>query len=260
MEGGEIWADGRIAAGRAMGAGGPLALAFSCSPRGGRGATELVLASFLRGFVEGGGRVELLNPYRMSIAPCRGCFTCWIRTPGRCAISDDMGGVLERLQAADAVVFATPVYHFSFSEGMKRVLERTMPLLDPLVRTGPDGMARHVRVGRRGQWAVLIATCGFPEVSVFDPLREAFRRICDMMEWGLRGEILRTMAGLLLSKDERCRQSSTGYLQLVRGAGRKLAGGDVLDAAYRSYLEAELVPRELYFELVNSWFGKRGQG
>ncbi len=257
MEGGEIRAEGRVAAAKARGAGGPLALAFSCSPRGGKGATELVLTSFLRGFVEGGGSAEVLNPYKMSIAPCKGCFTCWTRTPGRCAISDDMGAVLERLQAADVVVFATPVYHFSFSEGMKRVLERTMPLLDPMVQPGPDGVARHARVGRRGQWAVLVATCGFPEVEVFDPLREAFHRICDMMEWSLRGEILRTMSGLLLSRDERCRESATGYLQLVRGAGRKLAGGEALDAAYRSYLEAELVPRELYFELVNSWFEKQ---
>lgn len=259
MPGGDIWAEEVGAAARGSGRGGPRALAFSCSPRAGRGATELVLRAFLGGFEEGGGQVRLLHPYRMNIEPCRGCFACWTRTPGKCAIEDDMAGVLEGIQAADAVVFATPVYHFTFSEGMKRLLERTMPLLEPHIQTDPDGRTRHGRVGPRGQWAVLIATCGFPEARVFDSMSLAFREICRMMDWSLRAEILRTMAGILLSKEERCRESAAGYLQLVRRAGRLVAEGGVVDAGYRAYLEAELLPRELYLEITNRWLSRPHQ-
>jgi multimeric flavodoxin WrbA len=230
------------------------ALAFSCSPRGEKGATELVLGAFLQGYREGGGEAMVINPYRMNIAPCRGCFRCWTKTPGKCAIEDDMEGILEEMQSVDAVIFATPVYHFAMSEGMKRLVERTMPLLEPKLSVGPDGRAAHARIGPRGQRAVLVAACGFPEPEVFDQLRATFAQICRMMEWRICGEVLRTMAGLLLSKDPRARESSAGYLRMVGNTGRMFSRGKALDAQYRSYLEQELLPKEEFLRLVNEWF------
>jgi multimeric flavodoxin WrbA len=230
------------------------ALAFSCSPRGEKGTTELVLGSFLEGYRDGGKEATVINPYKMNIAPCRGCFRCWTQTPGKCVIDDDMKRILERIQKAEAVIFATPVYHFTMSEGMKRLIERTMPLLEPGVSAGLDGKAKHARIGPHGQRAVLVATCGFPEHEVFDPLNATFARICKMMEWRLSGEVLRTMAGLLLSKDRRAQESSAGYLKMVSNAGRMFADGKTIDQHHRSYLEQELLPMEEYYRIVNDWF------
>jgi hypothetical protein len=230
------------------------ALAFSCSPRAEKGATELLLGAFLRGYREGGGKAMVINPYRMNIAPCKGCFSCWTKTPGKCVIGDDMKEILEDLQAADAVVFATPVYYYTMSEGMKRLVERTMPLLEPKLSAGTDGRTTHQRIGPRGQRAVLLATCGFPEQDVFDPLRATFERICRMMEWRPCGEVLRTMSGLLLSRDMRARESSAGYLKMVEGAGRMFSGGRSIDGSYRGYLEQDLLPKEEFLRLVNEWF------
>jgi multimeric flavodoxin WrbA len=230
------------------------ALAFSCSPRAGKGATELLLGAFLQGYREGGGEAMVLNPYKMNIAPCKGCFRCWTKTPGKCVLEDDMRGILDDIQAADAVIFATPVYHYTMSEGMKRLLERTMPLLEPKLSVGNDGKATHARIGPHGQRAVLLATCGFPEQDVFDPLRATFAQICRMMEWQICGEVLRTMSGLLLSKDMRAHESSAGYLRMVANAGKMFSGGKPLDARYRSYLEQELAPRDEFLRLVNEWF------
>jgi putative NADPH-quinone reductase len=236
---------------------GMTAIAFSCSPRGPKGSTGLVLGAFLEGFREGGGKFEVLEPYKMNIAPCKGCFSCWTKTPGRCAIEDDMTDVNRRLNEADAVVFATPVYHFTMSEGMKRLVERTMPLLDPAVKPGADGRAHHARIGRRDQRAVLISTCGFPELEVFDGLRRTFSDICHMMEWSVAGEILRTESGLLFSKDTRARESAAGYLMMVRKAGRTVAEGGIVEPQYRRYLEGDLLPRDDYYKLVNGWFAKK---
>ena len=230
------------------------ALAFSCSPRAGKGATELLLGAFLQGYREGGGEAMVLNPYKMNIAPCKGCFMCWTKTPGKCVIGDDMKRILDEIQTADAVIFATPVYHYTMSEGMKRLLERTMPLLEPKLSVGNDGKATHARIGPHGQRAVLLATCGFPEQDVFDPLRATFTNICRMMEWQNCGEVLRTMSGLLLSKDMRARESSAGYLRMVANAGKMFSGGKPLDARYRSYLEQELAPKDEFLRLVNEWF------
>jgi len=241
-----------MCAGSSMRSGG--ALAFSCSPRGEKGTTELVLRAFLEGYRDGGGVPTVINPYKMNIAPCRGCFRCWTKTPGKCVIEDDMKGILELMQKADAVIFATPVYHFTMSEGMKRLIERTMPLLEPRVSAGPDGRATHARIGAHGQRAVLVATCGFPEPDVFDPLRTTFAQICKMMEWRLSGEVLRTMAGMLLSGDRRAQESSAGYLKMVSNAGRMFAAGKAIGSQYRSYLEQDILPIEEYFRLVNEWW------
>jgi multimeric flavodoxin WrbA len=230
------------------------ALAFSCSPRVEKGATDLLLGAFLDGYREAGGEALVLNPYKMNIEPCRGCFRCWTRTPGICVIDDDMKEVLEQMQRADDVVFATPVYHFTMSEGMKRLLERTMPLLEPKVSVGPDGTATHARIGPHGQRAVLLSACGFPEIEVFVPMRATFAAISKMMEWRPAGEVLRTMSGLLLSRDGRAQESTRGYLHMVKMAGAKMAEGKVIDAQYRTYLEQELLPAEEYYRLVNEWF------
>lgn len=230
------------------------ALAFSCSPRGEKGATDLLLGSFLDGYREAGAEAQVLNPYKTNIEPCRGCFRCWTRTPGKCVIDDDMKVVLEQMQRADVVVFATPVYHFTMSEGMKRLLERTMPLLEPKLSVGPDGTATHARIGPRGQRAVLLSACGFPGMEVFVPLRATFAAICKMMEWRPAGEVFRTMSGLLLSRDKKAQESSLGYLQMVKIAGARMAEGRSIDAQYRSYLEQELLPLEEYYRLVNEWF------
>jgi hypothetical protein len=212
----------------------------------------------LQGYREGGGEAMVINPYKMNIAPCKGCFGCWTRTPGKCAIEDDMKGILDEIQAADEVVFATPVYHYTMSEGMKRLVERTMPLLEPKLSVGTDGKATHARIGHRSQRAVLLATCGFPEHEVFEPLVATFAQICRMMEWRPSGEVLRTMSGLLLSKDQRAQESSAGYLRMVTNAGRMFSGGKPLDARYRSYLEQELLPKEEFLRLVNEWWQTKG--
>ena len=40
---------------------------------------------------------------------CRGCFGCWIRTPGECVIRDAMEDINRRTAAADTVVYLVPV-------------------------------------------------------------------------------------------------------------------------------------------------------
>jgi len=230
------------------------ALAISGSPRAEKGATELVLGAFLQGYRDGGGLARVINPYKMNIAPCRGCFKCWTRTPRKCVIDDDMKAILDDMQSVDAVILATPVYHFAMSEGLKRLIERTMPLLEPRLSLDAAGRTTHARIGHRGQRAVLVSACGFPDMDVFDPLRATFARICGMMEWRQSGQILRTMSGLLLSNDPRARENSAGYLKMVSGAGKMFSGGMPLDARFCSYLEQELAPREDFFRIVNEWF------
>ncbi|NLE76752.1 MAG: flavodoxin family protein, partial [Chloroflexi bacterium] len=56
------------------------------------------------------------------IEDCRGCFHC-LRT-GRCAIPDEMDGIVERMLAADGLVVGSPVRNGNVTALYKRFYER----------------------------------------------------------------------------------------------------------------------------------------
>jgi len=46
----------------------------------------------------------------VNLEPCRGCFLCFTSGEAACPLDDDRAEIQSRLDAADGVVFATPVY------------------------------------------------------------------------------------------------------------------------------------------------------
>ena len=67
----------------------------------------------------------------MTIKPCRGCFACWVKHPGVCAIKDDEESILRELAASDLWVFFTPVTFGGYSSALKKALDRSIPVLLP---------------------------------------------------------------------------------------------------------------------------------
>ncbi len=100
----------------------PHVLAFNGSPRR-SGNTSLLLTELLRGVRESGGSAEELVADELSVKPCRGCLRCNMLR--RCAIrGDDWKALSARILAADALVFASPVYFHHLSSPMKKILDR----------------------------------------------------------------------------------------------------------------------------------------
>jgi multimeric flavodoxin WrbA len=67
----------------------------------------------------------------MDIRPCRGCFSCWLKTPGRCVIQDDQEGILQEFPASDRVIWLTPVCFGGYAPELKKALDRVIPVLLP---------------------------------------------------------------------------------------------------------------------------------
>ena len=66
-------------------------LAFNSSPRDHETSkTELVLQKFLEGASRAGAATETLYLKNYKIKHCLGCYSCWLKTPGRCVQKDDM--------------------------------------------------------------------------------------------------------------------------------------------------------------------------
>ncbi len=67
----------------------------------------------------------------MDIQPCRGCFSCWVKTPGRCVIQDDEEQVLGAAAASDRLIWLTPVTFGGYAPELKKALDRIIPILLP---------------------------------------------------------------------------------------------------------------------------------
>ncbi len=90
----------------------------------------------VRGIVEAELRglkweVSAFSLHGMDVAPCRGCFSCWTATPGRCAVSDDAEIVLKAVVPSDLAVFLTPVTFGGYNALLKNAVDRMLPLLSP---------------------------------------------------------------------------------------------------------------------------------
>jgi multimeric flavodoxin WrbA len=145
-------------------------LALNSSPRGeGQSQTEFLLNHLVRGMQEAGAEVEVIELRKKKINYCIGCFTCWTKTPGICLHQDDMTKELfPQWLAADLVVYATPLYHFTVNASMKAFIERTLPVLQPFFEQR-DGETRHPLRSEHPK-VVVLSVAGFPERSVFDLL------------------------------------------------------------------------------------------
>lgn len=92
-----------------------------------RGQTARAVEACLEGIGEAGARGELVFLPEMRLERCRQCGengwgTCLPES--RCQVEDDFGPLVERLEKATAVVFATPVYFGDLSESLKAFLDR----------------------------------------------------------------------------------------------------------------------------------------
>ncbi len=91
------------------------------------GLTAKCAQTALEGAKSAGAEIELVHLNQLNIQPCRACDGGWgiCRTENRCIIEDDdFDSLRQKMNAADALVFASPVYFSDITESARRFLER----------------------------------------------------------------------------------------------------------------------------------------
>lgn len=162
------------------------------SSRGDRGITGMVVNSFVKGMKKADPSTEIHVECLAArkIEKCRGCFACWVKTPGSCCIKDDMEQIIEEYRSSDAVIAATPLYIDSMSSSLKKAWERLLPVMEPYFEY--DGVwVKHRIRSRRPKGLFVIGTCAMPETEQFDALLQTFRRIAHNFGIGFLGQLLR---------------------------------------------------------------------
>ena len=88
--------------------------------------------------------VDYLVLREIEIAPCLGCFGCWIKTPGVCVIDDAGRDVARQMANSDLIIYLTPLTFGGYSSELKKALDRSIPNLLPLFRL-VKGEVHHVK-------------------------------------------------------------------------------------------------------------------
>lgn len=99
-------------------------LILAGSPRK-NGNSALFCGEFAKGASEAGNDVELIYLRDKKIGYCQACYYCKTHD-GECVIKDDMAEVLDKMNAADVIVMASPVYFYSVDAQMKALIDRTV--------------------------------------------------------------------------------------------------------------------------------------
>lgn len=96
-------------------------LAIVGSPRR-KGNIEKLSTALLNGASEKGHVVEMVNLYDYRIEVCNGCWSC--AKQKKCYIKDDFYIIAEKIESADVIVLASPIYWGNITGHMKTFFDR----------------------------------------------------------------------------------------------------------------------------------------
>jgi multimeric flavodoxin WrbA len=152
-------------------------------------------------------RVQRLAITSVNINGCLGCKTCQKVTDRTgCVQKDDAASVFERIIAADAVIYSSPLYCWDFTAQMKALIDRHFCLV-----TGAGKVSHRSLIADKP--TALLVTCGGPVEGNADVIQTVFER---MGKFCKARVVNRTVVPLCTTPE--------ALGEEARAAARKLAG------------------------------------
>jgi hypothetical protein len=168
------------------------------------------------------------------------------KTPGNCAIKDDMDTIYPYFKESDIFVMATPVYVDNMSAQMKAVMDRCICCMEPFLKIDAEGRVRHPFSWAMPEKFFLISTSGFPEPESFTPLIQTYRAQAanfgsePIGEICIPGSIALQMVPQLLEP----------HLDMIYQAGKMLAIQGGVAPTLLNEINKPIVTREKYLEIA----------
>ena len=85
---------------------------------------------------------HMLDLTNTTVKDCIGCWSCWLKTPGRC-VHNDLDEFYKAYLDADRVIILSKLSHGFVSGNLKTLLDRMIPLYLPYI-TYKTGESMHV--------------------------------------------------------------------------------------------------------------------
>ena len=140
-------------------------LVLMSSPRK-NGNTDRLANAFIKGVEENGYSTEKIYVNYQNIKPCLGCNIC--QKTNQCVQKDDMQEIYEKMLEAKVIVFASPVYFYTFNASMKLLLDRTFAIEKTI----------------HDKDFYLLSTGLAPDESYFRIIKETFQKYIDCLRVG----------------------------------------------------------------------------
>lgn len=138
------------------------------------GTSNTLVDEFIKGAKENGNEIVRFDTAHLDIHPCIGCNHCGM--DGECVFKDDMVNILDNIEDADMLVFATPVYYFAMTAPLKATIDRFYS------RTG--------RISRKRLRTAYIMTCWNTDDSTVEPLIVHYKKLVSYMNYKDEGMII----------------------------------------------------------------------
>jgi len=231
-------------------------LAINASPRGDKSCTDKILHPLLEGMRQAGAETETIYLASKKIHHCIGCFTCWLKTPGKCVFADDMGSILEKFVTADLVIYGTPLYCFTMTGLLKNFLDRSIPRVLPFMEMSKSGLVFHPsRHPEKPKKHFLVSPCGFPELKHFDALVATIKQLVNSSEKDeYLGEILRPSAEMMNMDIPEFQSITKSYIELLKDAGKQLIEKNKIDQDTHGKLHQQWISQKDFMISANNYF------
>ena len=150
-------------------------LALIGSPRKGSN-TDILVDKILMGAGENGNSFEKIHLYDFDISACIDCRKCKkSELDYKCALSDGMQEIYPKLEAADIIIFGTPIYWYGPTAKMKLLIDRLRPFIASRKLSGKKGI-------------IVVPSEEGPECC--GPLMQMFQMSFDYLGMQMAGSIL----------------------------------------------------------------------
>jgi len=140
-------------------------LVLMSSPRK-NGNTDRLANAFIRGVEENGYTTEKVYVNYQNIKSCLGCNVC--QKTKVCIQKDDMQEIYSKMLEAKIIVFASPVYFYTFNGSMKLLIDRTFAIEKTI----------------HDKDFYLLTTGLAPEESYFRIIKDTFQKYIDCLRVG----------------------------------------------------------------------------
>ena len=146
-------------------------------------SSDMLVNKLLEGIGSDEVSVEKIYASTQGIKSCTACEGCY--KLGRCVIKDEMQQIYKAIDNADIVISSSPVYFYTVTSDMKKLIDRCQAVWASKYKTGDPIISKKRRIGH------IICTAGEPEDrSYFDCTVKVFELFYKCINTELIGSLL----------------------------------------------------------------------